>query len=169
MTKKYNLLYSERVIDFFKKHFSQKYTCKKYNTMEKRNLSSTVTQKEVMITALEANYGNVTKAAKLAQINPKTHYRWMKEDSNYEREAQSIKDLGFRNIKDDLIELGMKKAEQGDSVVLNKMLSIFLKDLPEEMKDLNRYNNVPFKVGIKYVDNPRDQPGYIRPGSSGKE
>jgi hypothetical protein len=37
-------------------------------------------------------------------------------------------------------------------MVLNQMMRIFLKDLPEEMKKLSRMNNIPLTARIRYVD-----------------
>jgi hypothetical protein len=124
--------------------------------MNKNSLIVTAKQKQRMIIALEANFGNVTKAAKIAGITPRTHQRWVKEDGDYEDEVGSIKDLGLKGMKDNLIDLAMKKAQQGNIAVLNKMLGIFLKDMPEEMKDLNQYNKIPFRVKVKVAPHPND-------------
>lgn len=128
-------------------------------------------EKEKMIIALEANRGNVTRAAKLAGITPQTHYRWRKEDERYESRTDSMKDICYRDIKENLIDRGLKMVEKGNVSVLIKMLGIFLKDLPEEMKILNRCNNVPMRASIRYVDNPRNpdrQPNIVWDGSKGK-
>jgi hypothetical protein len=117
------------------------YTCKKQNTMSKNSPEGTGKQKEVMLRALEAHYGNIVKAAKVAGITSQTHYRWLKEDKGYDLLAKSIKDVCYRDLKEDLIENGLKMIEKGNAAVLIKMLGIFLKDLPEEMKMLNRMNN----------------------------
>ena len=137
--------------------------------MKKRNLASTAEQKELMIKALEATYSNVRMSVKIADISAQTHYRWLKEDSAYELQAETSRDVGYRNMKDNLIELAMVKAIKGDTAVLNKLLGIFLKDMPEEMKTLNRYNKVPFRASIKYVDKPTDPNNtyYRNPGSIG--
>lgn len=111
-------------------------------------------QKERMITALEANRGNVCKAAKLAGIDARTHYRWRKEDERYEDRTDNLKDLCYRDIKESLIDKGLEMAQKGSERVLIKMLGLFLKDLPEEMKALNRMNNVPLLPKINYVDKP---------------
>lgn len=108
--------------------------------------------KEAMILSLEANYGNIKKAANAVGISPRTHFRWMKEDEHYEKQADISKDVGYRNIKDSLIELALQKAEKGDTTVLNQLLRIFLKNMPEELKALHRHNNVPLTPKIRYVD-----------------
>lgn len=108
--------------------------------------------KQAMINSLEANYGNIQKASKAIGISPRTHFRWMKEDANYEKQADISKDVGYRNIKDNIIELALKKAESGDSCVLNQLLRIFLKNMPRELEELNRCNNVPLTASIRYVN-----------------
>jgi hypothetical protein len=124
--------------------------------MEKHIANKTAKQKEVMIKLLETNYGNIRKAAKLAGISTRTHYRWCKEDNDYDDRTCSMKDICYRNIKGDLIESAMRKVEKGDSAVLNKMLGLFLKDLPFEMQKLSTYNNVPMRIKLKIAPHPND-------------
>lgn len=108
-------------------------------------------QKDLMMIALETHNGNVKKAAKQAGISARTHYRWRQEDADYERKTDVIKDICYRDIKEEIIDLAMKRAAKGDQYVLNQLMRIFLKKLPEEMQLLNRANNVPLRVNIKYV------------------
>ena len=119
--------------------------------MSKNSPEETAVLKEAMINSLEANNGNIQKAAKAIGISPRTHFRWMKEDAYYEKQADISKDVGYRNIKDNLIELALQKAEKGDSHVLNQLLRIFLKNMPEELKAMHKANNVPFTASIKYI------------------
>jgi hypothetical protein len=109
-------------------------------------------QKSIMINALEANYGNVRKSAKIAGISTQTHYRWRKEDEDYEKKTDNLKDIGFRDVKENLIEEGLKMVEKGNAAVLMKMMSIFLKNLPEEMKTASRSNNIPLTPKLRYVN-----------------
>ena len=124
--------------------------------MEKRNLDRTAKQKEFMINALEANYGNVRAAAKLAKISPQTHYRWRKEDNDYDNRTDSMRDICYRDVKEHLISKGLKMVDKGDVSVLNKMLGIFLKDLPEEMRMLRRMNDVPPRATVRFISTPLD-------------
>jgi len=124
--------------------------------MEKRNLTSTAKQKEMMIKALEANYGNIRKAAKLTKIAPSTHYRWLKEDRVYAEQTENMRDISYRNIKDDLLDLALAKAKKGSEPVLNKLLGMFFKNLQYEMDRVKNYNNVPIRVNIVPVDTPQD-------------
>ena len=113
---------------------------------------ATDVQKEAMITALEENYGNVTAAAKAVKISPRTHYRWLKEDGQYADQAESIRDISYRKLRDKLVASALKKIDKGDSSVLNRMMGIYLKNTPEEMRRASTENNVPMRVRIKYID-----------------
>jgi hypothetical protein len=68
--------------------------------------------------------------------------------------VESVKDICFRNAKDRLLSAAMKKIEKGETSVLNKMLGIFLKDLPDEMRLLRKHNDVPLRAHINYVPRP---------------
>lgn len=105
-----------------------------------------------MINALEANFGNVTAAAKVVKITPRTHYRWLKEDTEYAEEAENMKDISFRRIKDNLLEKALKMIDNGDSGVLGKMIAVYFKNIPQEMLVASRYNNVRLQARIKYID-----------------
>ena len=124
--------------------------------MGKNSAAATAIQKKAMIDALEANFGNATKAAVAAHIKPRTHYRWLKEDEDYANEAENMKDLCYRKVKDNLLENALKKIDKGDSAVLNKMLGIFFKKMPEEMDRVRRFNDVPFRLKIKVAPHPQD-------------
>jgi DNA-binding protein Fis len=119
--------------------------------MTKNTLTETATKKAVMLTAIEANYGNITRAAAMAKITPNTHYVWLKEDRGYADQAENMKDLGFRKIKDNLLDMSMKMAEKGNVTVLNKLLGIYFKGVPEEISKASRHNNVPLRMGINFV------------------
>jgi hypothetical protein len=108
--------------------------------------------KKEMINALEANFGNVTAAAKVVKITPRTHYRWLKEDMEYAEEAENMKDISFRRIKDNLLEKALKMIDNGDSGVLGKMIAVYFKNIPQEMLVSSRYNNVRLQARIKYID-----------------
>jgi predicted transcriptional regulator len=119
--------------------------------MTKNSPVETAVQKKEMIDALESNFGNVTIAARVVGITPRTHYRWLKEDDAYSTEAENIKDICYRKIKDGLIQKALMKIEKGSTRVLLKMLGIFLKKMPEEMERASRINNVRLVPKIKYV------------------
>lgn len=117
-------------------------------------------QKSLMIEALEAHYGSIKNAAKAVGISQSTHFRWMKEDEDYERKANMSRDVGYRNLKDNVIEIALRKAEKGNAAVINQMMRTFLKYMPDEMKDLSRSNNVPLTAKIRYV-NTRKEAGEL--------
>ena len=141
------------VNDFLDKRYFAIYFCITINTnnMSKNSPVETAVQKKEMIDALESNFGNVTIAARVVGITPRTHYRWLKEDDAYSTEAENIKDICYRKIKDGLIQKALMKIEKGSTRVLLKMLGIFLKKMPEEMERASRINNVRLVPKIKYV------------------
>jgi transposase-like protein len=112
----------------------------------------TAIQKKEMINALEEHFGNVTAAAKAIKITPRTHYRWLKEDREYAEASENMKDVTFRRVKDRLLEKALKMIDKGDSAVLNRMMGIYFKNVPQEMLVASRYNNVPIRATIRYVD-----------------
>jgi hypothetical protein len=126
--------------------------------MGKNSAITTDILKEKMIDALEASFGNVSQAAKSAGIDPRTHYRWMKEDPNYANHAENMKDICFRKIKDNLLEKALMMIDKGNPAILSKMLGIYFKKLPDEMSRLSRHNDVPLRVGINYVKSPWKKP-----------
>jgi predicted transcriptional regulator len=120
--------------------------------MGTNSTEATAMLKTQMIDALEANFGSVTVAARVVGISPRTHYRWLKEDNEYSGEAENIRDISYRKIKEGLVQKAWMKIEKGNTSVLNKMLGIFLKKLPEEMELASRHNNVRLTASIKYID-----------------
>ena len=122
--------------------------------MGKNSLVETVRQKQAMIDAIEANFGNITKAAKAAGINVRTHNRWRKEDNEYDTLFMSIKDISYGKLKDSLLEEAMKRIKKGDSAVLNQMLRLFYKNLQEDMSKAAFFNNVPIRAKVKFVNTP---------------
>jgi hypothetical protein len=111
------------------------------NTMGKNTLEVTAAKKQAMIDALEANFGNITAAAKQADISVRTHYKWLKEDEDYEDEVTNIKDISFGKMKETLLEKAMKRIDDGNTAVLNQLLRIYFKKLPDEMEVTSRVND----------------------------
>ncbi len=133
--------------------------------MSKNSVEETALQKKKMIDALEANFGSVTKAAIEVKITPRTHYRWLKEDREYAEQTEDMRDISFRKIKDTLFQKALTMIDKGDASVLNKMLTIYFKNIPEEMKIAARNHNVLPRVAIKWVSTPQDprREGYVKP------
>jgi len=107
-----------------------------------------------MINALEASLGNVTQATKMVKINVTTHYRWVKEDTVYDDSVRSIKDICFQKVRDKLMQTALKRIDSGDSAVLNKMIGIYFKNVPEEMDSLSLVNRPPLMAKIEYAPKP---------------
>jgi hypothetical protein len=119
--------------------------------MGKNNAQATAAYKKEMINALEANFGNVTAAAKVVGITPRMHYLWLKSDDEYAYAAESMKDICFRRVKDNLLENALKKIETGDTAVLNKMLGIYFKNIPEEIDRASHLNKVEIITKTNYI------------------
>lgn len=62
--------------------------------MTKRNqLLSTKLKKKRMLHAMERSLCNISTSTKYAKISRNTHYRWLKEDENYKREIDEVKEV----------------------------------------------------------------------------
>lgn len=108
--------------------------------MGQNSAVATKIKKQAMIDALEANMGNITAAAKQAEISVRTHYKWLKEDEDYENEVVNIKDISFGKVRESLLEKAFKLVEGGNAVVLNQLLRIYFKKLPEEIENVSAAN-----------------------------
>lgn len=108
--------------------------------MNKNSKETTAKQKEAMINALEVHFGNIAQAAEQAKISVRTHYRWMKEDEAYENEVINIKDISFGKVKESLLEKALKLVENGNTAVLNQLLRIYFKKLPDEIETTSTLN-----------------------------
>jgi hypothetical protein len=117
------------------------YFCIKLNNMAKKSQDSTTQKKEAMLDAIEASFGNITQAAQIAGINARTHYRWLKEDEAYEYEVVNVKDISFSKVKESLLEKALKLVNDGNTAVLNQLLRIYFKNLPEEIAVTGRVND----------------------------
>ena len=51
--------------------------------------------KKAMLEALEKSLGVVTTAAKMADINRKTHYQWLKEDQEYKDAVEDVANIAL--------------------------------------------------------------------------
>jgi len=105
----------------------------------------TVKLKAAMLSAMEANEGSVKLAAEATKISKRTHYRWCREDNAYGNAAGSIKDIRLRHAKEKLLEIAMKKIDDGNTTILNKMLSLFYKNFDKELRSSNLYNDNPYE------------------------
>ena len=79
-------------------------------------------RKAAMLVALENSIGIVTTAAKAANINPKTHYEWLKKDSEYKEAVEEIENTSLDFAESKLLQLmtGVKIPETKVHVHLNK-------------------------------------------------
>ena len=109
--------------------------------MGRNTRKATEAKKQAMIDALEANSGNITAAAKQVEISVRTHYKWLKEDEAYENEVINIKDISFGKVKESLLEKALKMVDSGNTAVLNQLLRIYFKKLPEEIATTSIQND----------------------------
>lgn len=118
--------------------------------MARNSKNETEKLKEAMLDALERFHGNVRNAAETAEVSERTHYRWCREDNAYNNAVGSLRDIRLRHAKDEILEIAMRKLEDGNITVLNKMLAIFYKNFHEELRLSNFYNDDPhMKEGDK--------------------
>ncbi len=113
--------------------------------MRRNSKNETAKQKGVMLASLEAFHGNVKNAALDAKVSERTHYRWCREDNDYNNSVGSLLDIRHRHAKEELLEIAMRKIEAGDVRVLIKMLGIFYKNFVDEQNRLNTFNDNPWE------------------------
>ena len=73
-------------------------------------------KKEAFVKAYKKTFGNISEAAKIAEINRCTYYDWMKNDAEFKQAIESIEpdeDL-IDFVKNALI----KKIEEGDTTAI---------------------------------------------------
>lgn len=58
-------------------------------------MTTTDIKKASMLEALEKSLGVVTMATKAAGISRETHYRWLREDSEYKEKVDSIENIAL--------------------------------------------------------------------------
>ncbi len=105
-----------------------------------------------MIGALEAKAGNVREACKAVGITPQTHYNWRKEDSDYDDDVIRMKNICNFHIQEALILEAFNRISKGSDSVLNQMLRIYLKKVPDAMERVSLMMDTPhLKVGFRYV------------------
>ena len=63
--------------------------------MPRNNHVSQQIKKDAMLAALEKALGVVSTAAKNAGIDRATHYDWLKDDEEYRKKVESLKDLAL--------------------------------------------------------------------------
>ena len=79
---------------------------------------STVLRKKAMLDALKKSAGIVTRAAQAVELDPATHYRWLKEDEVYSQQVAELDNLVL-----DLAETALlNKIKEGDTTAIIFML-----------------------------------------------
>jgi hypothetical protein len=137
--------------------------------MSKNSEEGTEKQKAVMIGALEANAGNVREACKIAVITPQTHYRWRKEDSDYDEDVIRMKNICNFHIQEALILEAFNRISKGSDSVLNQMLRIYLKKVPDIMERVSLMMDTPkLELKFKYLHS-REEAEKVRQEREGGE
>lgn len=78
--------------------------------MAKKNLTKTDTLKKAMIDALKKSLGVVSGACDQVGISRDTHYRWMREDEEYNKKVQELSDVAL-----DFVETSLHRQIQNGS------------------------------------------------------
>jgi hypothetical protein len=84
--------------------------------------NKTEQHKKAMILAMKECLGNISKACEIVGISRTTHYEWMKDDSSYSEQIDSIEQEAIDFVEGKLFEringvsIG-KKNEKGELVV----------------------------------------------------
>ena len=79
--------------------------------MNKQN----VTLKKAMIEALEQSLGVVTTACKIVGISRNTHYLWMREDDEYNKEVNDIENMALDFVESQLFK-NIKKGKTSEMI-----------------------------------------------------
>lgn len=70
--------------------------------------------KKLMLEALEASMGIVSSACAIVNISRQTHYRWLKEDSEYKSAVEALEDVVL-----DMAETALhKNVKAGDTTAI---------------------------------------------------
>lgn len=79
---------------------------------------STVVRKKAMLDALQKSAGIVTRAAQAIELDPGTHYRWLKEDEDYQAAVAALD-----NYVLDIAETALlNRIKDGDTTAIIFML-----------------------------------------------
>ncbi len=96
---------------------------------------------ERMLKALDASYGNVTKAAKAAKIERKTHYNWVRADKQYSERVNLIRHECHEEFKDLVREGVRKKVIEGNTTILAMCYrSLFTESTIAQMEAASPFN-----------------------------
>lgn len=87
-------------------------------------LQKTTLLKKAMLQALEKTLGVVTQACKIVNIHRATHYRWIKEDKEYEAEVSALAEVAKDYAETKLF----KRIQKGDTTAILFYLKCKAKD-----------------------------------------
>jgi len=79
---------------------------------------STIVRKKAMLDALKKSAGIVTRAAQAIELDPCTHYRWLKDDTDYYAQVMEIENLVLDIAENALLN----RIKEGDTTAIIFML-----------------------------------------------
>lgn len=140
----------------------------------KSSAVNTAKQQTRMLKALEANHGNVSKAAKATGITRQTHYNWYRQDEEYMDKVDLLKHECHEEFKDLVREGIRKKVIEGNTTILALCYrTLFSEKAMMKMEAMNPYRE-RMTTRIKYVtredvERRREQQGENRPSAFSPE
>jgi len=124
---------------------------------KKSSAVNTMHQQARMLKALEASYGNVSRAAKATRITRQTHYNWYRQDEAYAEKVNLLKHECHEEFKDLVREGIRKKVIEGNTTIL----ALCYRTLFNEKVMANEEIHNPFRerlrAKIRYVDLPPER------------
>ena len=116
-------------------------------------------QQQRMLKALEAHYGNVSKATKAVGITRQTHYNWYKENEEYCEKVDLLKVQCHEEFKDLIMEAVIKKIKEGNTQIIALCFKTVCAEDAEQLQKLNPYKP-KLKMRIRVMPNPN--PNYAK-------
>jgi hypothetical protein len=108
------------------------------------------TLKKAMLEALEKSLGVVTSAAKSVGINRSSHYEWIKSDSEYKKEVESIDNVSLDFAESQLF----KQIQEGNtSATIFYLKTKGKKRGYVERQEIAGVQDAPLKIDIKVLGN----------------
>lgn len=111
------------------------------------------TRQGAMILALKSTLGIVTDACKIIDLDPSTHYKWMKSDAEYKKQVDELQDLALDFVESKLFET-IRGVELPEDKIFNH------EGVPLIVPTVKRYP--PSDANIRwYLDRKGRKRGYI--------
>ena len=120
--------------------------------MVKKNKRELRGKKKLMFNALKSSLGNVSIASENANVSRDTHYRWLKEDTDYKKWVEETKE-----VTQDFVEHALlKKIKAGDTASIIFFAKTKMKDRGYIEKQQLEYSGnekpIPINITIKSIE-----------------